>query len=307
MYFCTPKKTSVKMDKREKGICRVTIAGSICNAILLALKFIAGIVGHSGAMIADAIHSFSDFVTDAVVLVFINISAKPSDESHDYGHGKFETLATSIIAIALFAVAIGILVKSATAIADIANGGVLPQPGMIAFLAAAISIAVKEGLFWYTISNGKKWNSQAVIANAWHHRSDALSSIATLIGIGCAYFIGGKWTIMDPIAALVVGAMILKVAFNIFIPAINELLECSLPKETEDKILQIITTDTAIQDPHKLRTRRIGSHIAIDVHIRLDGEMTVTESHDITVGVENRLKAAFGNSTMVSIHVEPIK
>jgi len=297
----------MKTDNREKAISRVTIVGGICNAILLVLKFIAGIVGHSGAMIADAIHSLSDFVTDAIVLVFVNISAKPSDESHDYGHGKFETLATSIIAIGLFAVAIGILVKSATAIADVANEATLPQPGLIAFLAAALSIAVKEGLFWYTIFHGKKWNSQAVIANAWHHRSDALSSIATLIGIGCAYFLGNKWTIMDPIAALVVGAMILKVAFNIFIPAINELLECSLPKETEDKILQIITSDPAIQDPHKLRTRRIGSHIAIDVHIRLSGAMTVTESHDITVGVESRLKDEFGDRTMVIIHVEPVK
>lgn len=295
------------MDKREKAICRVTIVGGISNAILLILKFLAGIIGHSGAMIADAVHSLSDFVTDAVVLVFVNISSKPSDESHDYGHGKFETLATSIIAIALFAVAIGILVKSATAIADVANGAVLPQPGLIAFIAAAISIAVKEGLFWYTIFHGKRWNSQAVIANAWHHRSDALSSIATLIGIGCAYFLGNRWTIMDPIAALVVGAMILKVAFNIFIPAINELLECSLPKDTEDKIMQIIASDAAIRDPHKLRTRRIGSRIAIDVHIRLDGNMTVTESHDITVGVENRLKAEFGDDTMVIIHVEPTK
>lgn len=297
----------MKTDTREKAICRVTFVGGICNAILLALKFLAGIIGHSGAMIADAIHSLSDFVTDAIVLVFVNISAKPSDDSHDYGHGKFETLATSIIAIALFAVAIGILVKSATAIAGVANGDILPQPGLIAFIAAAVSIAVKEGLFWYTIFHGRKWNSQVVIANAWHHRSDALSSIATLIGIGCAYFIGDKWTILDPIAALVVGAMILKVAFGIFIPAINELLECSLPKETEDRILQIITSDAAIQDPHKLRTRRVGSRIAIDVHIRLDGNMTVTESHDITVGVENRLKMEFGDSTMVIIHVEPTK
>lgn len=295
------------MSTREKAIKRVTIVGAILNLLLLIIKFAAGILGRSGAMVADAIHSLSDFVTDTIVLVFVNISEKPCDESHDYGHGKFETLATTVIAIALFAVAIGILVKSATTIAFIANGGTMARPGLIAFIAAVISIAVKEGLFWYTAYHGKKWDSKVVIANAWHHRSDALSSIATMVGVGFAYFLGNKWTILDPIAAIAVGAMILKVAYDLFIPSINELLECSLPKETEQRIVEIITEDAAVHDPHNLRTRRIGNHIAIDVHIRLDGEMTVNESHSITVGIENRIRKEYSDATMVNVHVEPIK
>ena len=294
-------------QNRTKTLTRVTVVGGVCNLLLLLLKFVAGIVGRSGAMVADAIHSLSDFVTDAVVLLFVRISSKPSDESHEYGHGKFETLSTGIIAVVLFAVAAGVLVKSATSIAAITRGEVLPRPGLIALVAAAVSIVVKEGLFWYTSIHGKRMNSQVLLANAWHHRSDALSSVATLTGVGFAYFLGDKWTIMDPIAAIVVGAMILKVSFNLFIPAINELLECSLSKETEDRILQIITEDAAVQDPHNLKTRKVGNRTAIEVHIRLDAAMTVAESHDITVGIEDRLKQEYGPETMIIVHVEPQK
>ena len=294
-------------QNRTKTLTRVTVVGGVCNLLLLLLKFVAGIVGRSGAMVADAIHSLSDFVTDAVVLLFVRISSKPSDESHEYGHGKFETLSTGIIAVVLFAVAAGVLVKSATSIAAITRGEVLPRPGLIALVAAAVSIVVKEGLFWYTSIHGKRMNSQVLLANAWHHRSDALSSVATLTGVGFAYFLGDKWTIMDPIAAIVVGAMILKVSFNLFIPAINELLECSLSKETEDRILQIVTEDPAVQDPHNLKTRKVGNRMAVEVHIRLDAAMTVAESHDITVGIEDRLKQEYGPETMIIVHVEPQK
>lgn len=293
-------------DPRQRALTRVTVTGGISNLLLMLLKMAAGIIGRSGAMVADAIHSLSDFLTDAVVLLFVRISAKPDDESHDYGHGKFETLATCLIAVTLFAVAVSILIKSAMAIAGVTQGLVLPQPGLIALLAAAISIAVKEGLYWYTYLNGKKWNSQVVIANAWHHRSDAFSSIATLIGIGCAYFLGERWRVMDPIAAIIVGAMIVKVSVNIFLPAINELLECSLPKETEDRILEIVNANPAVKDPHKLKTRRIGNRIAIEVHIRVDSTMSVKDSHDITVDIENRLKQEYGPDTLVIVHVEPL-
>lgn len=293
-------------DPRQRALTRVTVTGGISNLLLMLLKMAAGIIGRSGAMVADAIHSLSDFLTDAVVLLFVRISAKPDDESHDYGHGKFETLATCMIAVTLFAVAVSILIKSAMAIAGVTQGLVLPQPGLIALLAAAISIAVKEGLYWYTYLNGKKWNSQVVIANAWHHRSDAFSSIATLIGIGCAYFLGERWRVMDPIAAIIVGAMIVKVSVNIFLPAINELLECSLPKETEDRILEIVNANPAVKDPHKLKTRRIGNRIAIEVHIRVDSTMSVKDSHDITVDIENRLKQEYGPDTLVIVHVEPL-
>lgn len=296
---------AISEKQREKKIYKITIIGGATNLLLLIGKFFAGIVGHSGAMIADAVHSLSDFLTDVVVLIFVNVSAKPRDESHDYGHGKFETLATTIIAVALFVVGMGIVVKSATSIAGFVNGKIPARPGLIAFIAAVVSIVVKESLYWYTYLNGKKLNSSAVIANAWHHRSDALSSIATMVGIGCAYFLGDKWTIMDPVSALIVGVLIFKVSYDLFVPAINELLEKSLPKDVEDEIMRLITEDPSIQMPHNLRTRRIGSHIAIEIHIRLDAQMTVAESHDITVGVENRLKEKYGNDTFVTVHVEP--
>lgn len=292
---------------REKEITKVTLMGGAGNMLLLIFKFVAGWLGHSSAMIADAVHSLSDAVTDIVVLIFVKISAKPSDDSHDYGHGKFETLATSLVAISLFAVAVGIMVNAAKSIAAVANGAEIPRPGLVAFVAAVVSIAVKEALYWYTIYYGKKWNSQVVVANAWHHRSDALSSIATLVGVGFAYFMGDKWTILDPIAAVVVGAMLVKVSFSLLKPAIDELLERSLPEEDEKEMMRIVTRNEQVRDPHNLKTRRLGNRVAIEIHIRLNATMTVAESHDITVQIENDLKEKFGRDAWIMIHVEPRK
>ena len=201
--------------KREKEIYKVTLVGSAVNVVLLVFKFVAGIVGHSSAMIADAVHSLSDFVTDVVVLVFVKISSKPKDKTHDYGHGKYETLALTIIGIALLAVAIGIIVNGATKIALWLDGTELEAPKMLAFWAAIVSIVLKEAVYRYSIIKAKSLNSKAVEANAWHHRSDALSSVGTAIGIGGAIFFGQKWTILDPIASVVVGAFIIKVAFGL--------------------------------------------------------------------------------------------
>ena len=169
---------------REKGIYRVTIVGSVVNFLLLLFKFFAGIAGHSAAMLADAVHSLSDFVTDIIVIVFVRISSKPEDEGHDYGHGKYETLATAIIGIVLLFVGFGIFWNGASSIYRFLHGGSLQEPGMLALIAALVSIAFKEALYRYTVFRGKKLNSRAVVANAWHHRSDALSSIGTAIGIG---------------------------------------------------------------------------------------------------------------------------
>ena len=222
---------------RQKSIYKVTWIGSVVNFLLLAFKFAAGILGHSAALVADAVHSLSDFATDIIVIVFVRISGKPEDEDHKYGHGKYETLATAVIGLILFAVGIGILVNGATAVGDFLKGKVLPAPSIVALIVAAISIISKEILYRYTINEGKKLNSQAVIANAWHHRSDAFSSIGTLIGIGGAIFLGEKWRILDPIAAIVVSGFIMKVAIDLLKPCIDELLERSLPAETEQKNL----------------------------------------------------------------------
>lgn len=292
-------------QERVKGIYRVTIVGSVVNLLLVVFKFVAGLLGRSSAMIADAVHSLSDFVTDIVVIVFVNISGKPEDEDHRYGHGKYETLATVIIALALFAVGVGILVDGAKDVAAVVNGAVLPAPSMIALIAAALSIVAKELLYRYTAHVGRKLDSQAVVANGWHHRSDAFSSIGVLVGIGGAMLLGEKWRVLDPLAAIVVSAFIIKVAVDLIKPCLDELLERSLPAEVEQEIEQIILSEEGVTSPHHLRTRRIGNRYAIEVHIRMDGNLTLSEAHRITTAVEQKLKSRYGSATHVGIHTEP--
>lgn len=298
---------TVDTSTREKEIYRVTLVGFVVNLILSAAKLAAGILGRSGAMVADAIHSFSDMATDIVVIVFARISSKPKDDGHDYGHGKYETLATIIISLALAAVGIGILSSSIGSIRTILEGGTLPRPGAVALVAAIVSIVAKEILYRYTVRVGRRIDSPSVIANAWHHRSDALSSLGTLAGIGCAYFLGEKWRIADPIAALLVAVFIFKIALDLIRTGLGELLEKSLPADVEQEILSIVTANPEVREPHNLRTRRIGASIAIEVHVRVDGAMSVAHSHALTVDIEHRLRARFGAGTMIAIHVEPLK
>ena len=295
----------MKTERREKEIYKVTLIGGAVNMLLLVFKIVAGVLGHSSAMIADAIHSLSDFVTDIIVLVFVKISSKPQDKSHDYGHGKYETLALTIIGIALMAVAISIIVKGAIRIAGWANGEVLEAPGMLAFWAAVVSIVLKEAVYRYSIIKAKKLNSKALEANAWHHRSDALSSIGTAVGIGGAIFLGQRWTILDPIASVVVGAFIVKVAFDLLKNGIGDLMEQSLPDEVEDEILRLAAEVPGVTEPHDLRTRRIGNHYAIELHILMDGDISLKEAHDKASEVENLLRRHFGEETHVAVHVEP--
>lgn len=301
------RERTASVKQREKEIFRVTWIGSIVNFGLLVLKFVAGIVGHSAAMVADAVHSLSDFVTDIVVIAFVRISGKPEDEDHGYGHGKYETLATAIIGIILFFVGVGILVNGATTVADTLGGQPLEAPSLIALVAAAASIILKELLYRYTIHTGKRLRSQAVVANAWHHRSDAFSSIGTLVGIAGAIFLGERWRILDPIAAIVVSAFIIKVAIQLLKPCVDELLERSLPAEVETRIREIILSFPAVSAPHHLRTRRIGNHIAIEVHVRMDGATPLAAAHSVATDIEQRLKAEFGEDTHIGIHMEPVK
>lgn len=292
---------------REKQIFRTTLVGSVANLLLVVFKFVAGIVGYSAAMIADAVHSLSDFITDIIVIIFVAISGKPEDEDHDYGHGKYETLATAVIGIILFFVGVGILISGIKAIIGALQGEPLQTPSLLALITAVISIVVKEVLYRYTVKRGKALGSSSVVANAWHHRSDALSSIGTAIGIGGAIFLGEQWRILDPIAAVIVSLFIIKVAVELFKPCIEELLERSLPAEMEQKILDIILSTPQVSSPHHLRTRRIGSYIAIEVHIRMDGQRSLSEAHQVASDIERRLKAEFGESTHIGIHMEPTK
>jgi len=293
---------------RKKQIFKVTIVGSVLNVLLVVLKFLAGIFGQSAAMISDAVHSLSDFATDIIVLVFVNVSAKPQDCDHDYGHGKYETLATIIIGLVLMFVGVGLFLNGAEKIIDaLFHDKVIESPGKIALIAAIISIFTKETLYRYTVLTGKKVNSQVIVANAWHHRSDAFSSIGAAIGIAGALFLGDKWRVLDPIAAIVVSLFIVKIAIRLFVPAVNELLEKSLPKDIEDEIMKIARKTEGARDPHNLRTRKIGNNIAIELHIRVTPSLSVSEAHIIATEVEKRLRVHFGQQTHTAIHVEPEK
>ena len=290
---------------REKEIYKVTIIGGVVNLFLLVFKFVAGIMGHSAAMIADATHSFSDFITDIIVLVFVRLGNRPKDKSHDYGHGKYETLAMTIIGVALMIVAITIIVEGAKKIAFWTRGGVIEEPGMLAFWAAVVSIVMKEAIYRYSIIKARKLDSKAVEANAWHHRSDALSSLGTAVGIGGAIFLGDRWAILDSIASVIVGAVLVKVAFMILKEAVGDLMEQSLPDKIENEMLELVRGIPGVVKPHNLRTRRIGNHYAIEIHIMMDGDITLREAHDKATEVENVLKNQYGNETHVAVHVEP--
>ena len=291
--------------ERNKEIYKVTMVGGVVNVILLLFKFVAGILGHSAAMVADAVHSLSDFVTDVIVIVFVHISGKPKDKSHDYGHGKYETLAMTIIGLALLAVAIGIVYSGLMKIIDWMSGHELQAPGMLALWAALLSVVLKEGVYRYSMREARKLQSQAVEANAWHHRSDALSSIGTAIGIGGAIFLGQRWTVLDPIASVVVGLFIIKVAIFLLRDGIGDLMEQSLPDEVETEILQVAASVDGVCEPHDLRTRRIGNHYAIELHILMDGNITLCEAHDKASEVEDLLRQHYGNDTHIAVHVDP--
>lgn len=294
------------MKNRTKIAKKVTLVGFFVNLGLTAAKLLAGILGRSSAMIADGVHSLSDFATDIVVLAFVNISGKDSDQNHHYGHGKFETFATLIISLVLFGVGLGILINGAQNIIAALDGKMLDKPGMIALWAALLSIVSKEILFQYTIKWGKEIKNDAVIANGWHHRSDAFSSLGTALGISGAIFLGESWRILDPIAGVLVSFFIMKVAIDLGMPSVKELLESSLDSDVVDEIEAVITNHPEVQQYHHLKTRKIGSIYAIDVHVKLDRNMTFVRSHDVASEIEKELRNRFGKGTQISIHTEPI-
>ncbi|MGN0235104.1 MAG: cation diffusion facilitator family transporter [Paludibacteraceae bacterium] len=295
------------MATRVQRITRITVFGTIVNTLLLAFKFLAGVLGGSAAMLADAVHSLSDFLTDIVVLVFVRISNRPADRKHSYGYGKYETLATLCIGVALLAVGIGIAVDGVEKIVRVVHGEQLAQPGWIAFWAAVVSIVLKELTYWLTMRVAKQVDSEALKANAWHHRSDALSSIGTGLGIGGAILLGQRWTILDPIAALVVSVFIVLTALRLTYGAIGEFLEQSLPEENEQEIRAIVAADQELSELHHLCTRRLGNRVAIEMHLRMPGNTPLTVAHKHASTIEQQLKDRFGEQTHINIHLEPTK
>lgn len=292
---------------RNYRIYRTTVIGGVVNALLLTAKFVAGILGHSSAMIADAVHSLSDFATDVVVLIFVRLSSKPADEDHAYGHGKYETIATSIIGLALLAVACMLGWDGVCKIYAYACGEQLQSPGYVALAAAVVSIVSKEWVFRFTRKVAEDVQSPALEANAWHHRSDAMSSIGTALGIGGAVLLGSRGAVLDPIAAVVVSVFIVKTAFALIRKSSGELLEERLPSDMEDRIRQTVYRTSGVRDIHHLYTRRIGGSIAIEMHLRLPGDMPLAEAHAKASEVESNLRKEFGDSIHIMLHIEPIK
>lgn len=292
------------MDRTAK-VTLVTLIGSVVNIILTVFKILAGILGRSTAMIADGIHSLSDLLSDIVVIVFVKISAKGRDKDHDYGHGKFETFATLIISLMLIVVAVNLMSGGINKIRQILDGGEVSSPGMIALWAAVASIVLKEILYHYTIIQGRALNSPMMIANAWHHRSDAFSSVGSLLGIAGAIFLGDKFVILDPITGCVISIFILVMAVKMSVPAIKELLDVSLPDEVEQQIVSTAKSIQGVIDLHELKTRREGPGIIMEGHLVLDSDISLKEAHNISKKVEESLRKEFGSETQISLHLEP--
>ena len=297
-------KTILIMDRTSK-VTFVTLVGSVVNIVLTVFKILAGIMGRSTAMIADGIHSLSDLMSDIIVIVFVKISSKGRDKNHDYGHGKFETFATLIISLMLIVVAANLMSGGIGKIKAILGGEQVSSPGMIAFWAAVASIVSKVALYHYTIIQGKALNSPMMIANAWHHRSDAMSSIGSLIGIGGAIFLGNKFVILDPVTGCVISIFIFVMAVRMSVPAIKELLDVSLPDEVEERIEATAKTIPGVIELHELKTRREGPGIIMEGHLVLHSDISLKEAHNISKKVEESLRKEFGPETQISLHLEP--
>lgn len=291
-------------DRANKGV-KVTYNGLIVNIILTAFKFLAGIIGQSAAMVADAAHSLSDLASDVVVILCFRYIKNPIDETHNYGHGKIETLSTAIVGSMLLVVIFFIASSSVEELLRFFRGEVIPRPAPIALIAAILSITSKELLYRYTLKVGKEIKSPLIIANAWHHRSDAFSSIGTMIGIGGAIFLGEKWRILDPLAALFVSVLILKVAIDILKDSVSELIETSVDDKLKNEIFDTVSKVKGVKDYHKLRIRRIGNYYSMSLHILVDKSMTVKDAHDISYNVEEEIRKLLGPETIVTTHLEP--
>ncbi len=290
---------------REKKIMKVTFVGMVVNIFLSAGKIAAGVFGRSAAMLADGVHSLSDLLSDIIVIAFVKVSSKERDRDHEYGHGKFETFATLIVSLILIVVAAQMMVSGIRSIAEVLGGDSIPKPGYVALAAALISIVSKEILYRYTIAAGRKTDSPAVVANAWHHRSDAFSSVGSLIGIAGAIFLGDKWVILDPLVCCCISIAIFVVAVRMAGPSLNELMDGSLPEETEKEIVSLAMSVKGVRNLHELKTRRSGLSVMIEAHMVVDPMITVEQAHEIVTSVEGVLKEKFGQQTQISIHIEP--
>ena len=277
-----------------------TLLGLFVNAFLILLKFIAGIFGDSQALIADAVHSVSDLFTDAVVLFGIKIGRKPPDKEHHFGHARVETLASAIVGLALIGTAVYLGIDAALNI----HRHTEHHPTGIALLGAGVSIALKEALYRYTVLIGRRLKSQLIVANAWHHRSDALSSVAVLLGVA-GTLIRPSWHILDALAALIVSFFIIKVGIDILRKTLREFTDTAPRPEIIEKLMQLSRTVEGVLDAHDLRVRTSGGFYQAEIHIVVDGQLTVVEGHRIAKTVESCLAAEMDELDRVIVHVDP--
>lgn len=285
----------------QKTANRVSLVSIIGNLLLSAFKLLAGIIAHSGAMISDAVHSASDVFSTIVVVIGIRISSKESDKDHPYGHERMECVAAVILATILLITGLSIGIDAVRTIIG-GNYGDLAVPGMLALVAAIISIITKEAMFWYTRINAKRIDSSALMADAWHHRSDALSSIGALIGIAFARL---GFPIMDSIASLVICLFIAKASYDIFKDAINKMVDHACDEETEEQFRSCAASEEGVLRIDDLRTREFGNKIYVDIEISADGNHTLWETHDIAERVHNKLEEQFPKVKHVMVHVNP--
>ncbi|TCK98687.1 cation diffusion facilitator family transporter [Natranaerovirga hydrolytica] len=292
------------MNRSDQG-SRITYCTILGNFLLIVLKLLTGIMGKSSALLADGLHSITDFFTDFIVFISFKLSNKPPDKAYHYGYGKFETLATFFITLSLFYVSFIIFRTGITKIYDYTLGEEVIQPNVIALYGAGISIVIKEIMYRGTITVGKRINSKALIANAWHHRSDALSSVAAFAGITLCIILGPNFAIIDPIIAIVVSVLVFRIAFKLLFPSAKELVDGKIEDNEIGLIISVIKSNRTIKDFHKIRTRKVGNLIVIDFHILLDKEMDLFKAHKIADDLEQELKEVLGAELVVNIHIEP--
>ena len=285
---------------------KVTYVGMVVNVLLIVMKFIGGVIGTSSVLIADGVHSFSDFITDIGVLVGLKFLSKPADTDHAYGHGRVETAISLLMGIVIIITGI-VLIKNAAQTIFHAFNGIFPKkPGSIALFIGMISILSKETLFHYTRIVARKSGSKTLEANAWHHRSDAFSSVGTVIGVGGAIYLGDRWTVLDPAAAIFVSILIILVGASISWNAFRELSDESISQLARYKVEESIKSVGGVRGFHNIRTRSLGRYITIDAHILVDPTLSVREGHSIATDVENAIHTATRNAAFVTIHVEPL-
>ena len=287
----------------KKIALRVSLVTIAVNFLLTAFKIVAGILGRSDAMVSDGIHSASDVISTVIVIIGIAIAMKPTDNKHEYGHERLECIASIILSLILFGTGALIGYKG---VYSLATGGYndVPAPTTLALVAAIVSIVVKEGMYWYTIYYAKKTKSLSLKANAWHHRSDALSSVGALIGIGCTLLF--NMPIFDDIASLVICLFILKVAVEIFLEAVDKLVDKSCPPEKEEELKNILCGIDGIITVDELKTRMFGSKIYVDIEIGADKTLTLEKAHEIAEKAHDLIEKSDENIKHCMVHVNPV-